>query len=135
MYLFSASCAIGISNFRGLSPQYSELPSFCAHENVENCASLASQPAKRLQYKYVKNDIAMIVFRYFSGSIALFVAEEGGGRRRSVEKSKGGTFLPRLEIPQERRDFHFSHRRCGDYDESRFRFSGKKKKLISDLIA
>jgi len=51
------------------------------------------------------------------GSIAEIVGEKGGGRCRSVEKSKGGTFPPRLEIPQARRDFHFSHRRCADYDE------------------
>jgi len=44
------------------------------------------------------------------GSIAESVGEKDGGRRRSVEKSKSGTFPPRLEIPQERRDFHFSHR-------------------------
>src|ERR1035437_415408 len=46
------------------------------------------------------------------GSIALFVGEEGGGRCRSEEKSKGRTFPPRLEIPQEQRDSHFSHRHC-----------------------
>ena len=51
------------------------------------------------------------------GSIAEIVGEKGGGRCRSVEKSKSGTFPPRLEIPQARRDFHFSHRRCADYDE------------------
>jgi hypothetical protein len=50
------------------------------------------------------------------GSIALFVGEEVGGRSRSVEKSKSGTFPPRLEIPQERRDFHFSHRPHDDYN-------------------
>jgi hypothetical protein len=33
------------------------------------------------------------------GSIAECVGEEDGGRRRSVEKSKCGTFPPRLEIP------------------------------------
>jgi hypothetical protein len=27
-----------------------------------------------------------------------------------MEKSKGGTFPLRLKIPQQRRDFHFSHR-------------------------
>jgi len=27
-----------------------------------------------------------------------------------MEKSKDGTFPLRLEIPQKRRDFHFSHR-------------------------
>ena len=48
------------------------------------------------------------------GSIALFVGEEGRGRSRSVEKSKSGTFPPRLEIPQGRRDSHFSHRPCDD---------------------
>jgi hypothetical protein len=37
-----------------------------------------------------------------------------GGRCRSEEKSKSGTFPPRLEIPQERRDFHFFHRPGGD---------------------
>src|ERR1035437_3124434 len=50
----------------------------------------------------------------FFGSIALFVGEEGGGRSRSVEKSKSRTFPPRLEIPQVQRDFHFSHRPCRD---------------------
>src|SRR5260221_12292175 len=43
------------------------------------------------------------------GSIAVSVGEEGCGRRRSVEKSKCGTFPPRLEIPQVQRDSHFSH--------------------------
>jgi hypothetical protein len=42
------------------------------------------------------------------------VGEEVGGRCRSVEKSKSRTFPPRLEIPQEQRDFHFSHRPCRD---------------------
>ena len=46
--------------------------------------------------------------------MALFVGKEGGGRSRSVEKSKSLTFPPRLEIPQERRDSHFSHRRGCD---------------------
>jgi hypothetical protein len=49
-----------------------------------------------------------------SGSIAVFVGEKGGGRRRSEEKSKSGTFPLRLEIPQERRDSHFFHRLCDD---------------------
>jgi hypothetical protein len=53
---------------------------------------------------------------YLYGSIALFVGEEVGGRSRSVEKSKSGTFPPRLEIPQEGRDFHFSHRPHDDYN-------------------
>src|ERR1019366_1428955 len=44
------------------------------------------------------------------GSIARSVGERGGGKSHCVEKSKGGTFPLRLEIPQERRDFHFSHR-------------------------
>jgi len=48
--------------------------------------------------------------RMISGSIAVFVGEAGGGRSRSEEKSKSGTFPPRLEILQVRRDFHFSHR-------------------------
>jgi hypothetical protein len=48
------------------------------------------------------------------GSIAVFVGEEGGGRCRSVEKSKSRTFPPRLEIPQVQQDFHFSHRPCRD---------------------
>jgi hypothetical protein len=42
------------------------------------------------------------------------VVEAVGGRSRSEEKSKSGTFPPRLEIPQERRDFHFFHRPGGD---------------------
>ena len=46
------------------------------------------------------------------GSIAVFVGEVDGGRRRSEEKSKCGTFPPRLEIPQVQRDSHFSHRPC-----------------------
>ncbi len=37
--------------------------------------------------------------RLLLGSSALFVGEKGGGRCRSVEKSKSGTFPPRLEIP------------------------------------
>jgi hypothetical protein len=48
------------------------------------------------------------------GSIAVFVGEEVGGRCRSEEKSKNGTFPPRLEIPQVQQDFHFSHRPCRD---------------------
>ena len=43
----------------------------------------------------------------FSGSIAVFVGEEGGGRCRSVEKSLYVFFPPRLEIPQVQQDFHF----------------------------
>ena len=39
------------------------------------------------------------VARQTNGSSALFVGEKGGGRCRSVEKSKSGTFPPRLEIP------------------------------------
>jgi hypothetical protein len=42
------------------------------------------------------------------------VVEAVGGRSRSEEKSKSGTFPPRLEISQERRDFHFFHRPGGD---------------------
>jgi hypothetical protein len=34
--------------------------------------------------------------QYIYGSIALFVGEKGGGRCRSMEKSKSGTFPPRL---------------------------------------
>jgi hypothetical protein len=59
------------------------------------------------------------------GSIALFVGEEVGGRCRSVEKSKSRTFPPRLEIPQEQRDSHFSHRPCRD--EQYLIFPFKKK--------
>jgi hypothetical protein len=51
---------------------------------------------------------------YKYGSIALFVGEDVGGRRRSVEKSKNRTFPPRLEIPQVQQDFHFFHRPCRD---------------------
>src|SRR6266404_4417432 len=36
--------------------------------------------------------------------------QKGGGKRRSAEKSKSGTFPLRLEIPQPQRDFHFFHR-------------------------
>jgi hypothetical protein len=43
------------------------------------------------------------------------VVEAVGGRSRSEEKSKSRTFPPRLEIPQQRRDFHFFHRSGGDY--------------------
>jgi hypothetical protein len=45
-----------------------------------------------------------------TGSIARSVGERGRGKSHCVEKSKGGTFPLRLEIPQKRRDFHFSHR-------------------------
>jgi hypothetical protein len=38
------------------------------------------------------------------------MGKKGRGKRRYVEKSKGGTFPLRLEIPQPRRDFHFFHR-------------------------
>jgi len=62
---------------------------------------------------------------HFYGSIALFVGEEVGGRCRSVEKSKSRTFPPRLEIPQEQRDSHFSHRPCRD--EQYLIFPFKKK--------
>ena len=47
---------------------------------------------------------------YFFGSVAESVGKTGRGKRRYVEKSRTGTFPLRLEIPQERRDFHFSHR-------------------------
>ena len=40
-----------------------------------------------------------------------------------MEKSEGGTFPLRLEIPQKRRDFHFYHR--PGYDELTFRFHPK----------
>jgi hypothetical protein len=46
--------------------------------------------------------------------MAVFVGEEGGGRSRSVEKSKSRTFSPRLEILHVQQDFHFSHRPCRD---------------------
>jgi hypothetical protein len=42
------------------------------------------------------------------------VVEAVGGSSRSEEKSKSGTFPPRLEIPQQRRDVHFFHRPGGD---------------------
>ena len=45
------------------------------------------------------------------------VGEGVGGRSRSEEKSKSGTFPPRLEIPQERRDSHFFHRPGGYYED------------------
>ena len=45
-----------------------------------------------------------------NGSVAEFVGKEGRGKSRYVEKSNGGTFPLRLEIPQRRRDSHFSHR-------------------------
>jgi hypothetical protein len=65
------------------------------------------------------------------GSVAVFVGEVGGGRCRSVEKSKSGTFPPRLEIPQRWLDFHFFHRPCDDYGESGFQFFRKEE--IADL--
>src|ERR1039458_8876163 len=37
------------------------------------------------------------------------VVEAVGGRSRSEEKSKSGTFPPRLEIPQKRRGFQLLH--------------------------
>ena len=43
-----------------------------------------------------------------------------------MEKSKGGTFPLRLEIPQRQRDFHFFHR--PDYDGLTFRFHPDKKR-------
>ena len=46
----------------------------------------------------------------FFGSVAESVGKRGRGKSRCVEKSKDGTFPLRLEIPQERRDSHFSHR-------------------------
>lgn len=49
-----------------------------------------------------------------SNGLAEVVVGVVGGRSRSVEKSKSRTFPPRLEIPQERRDSHFSHRLGGD---------------------
>jgi hypothetical protein len=45
--------------------------------------------------------------RDFYGCIAESVGKKGPWKRRVVEKSKGGTFPLRLEIPQEQRDFHF----------------------------
>jgi hypothetical protein len=45
-----------------------------------------------------------------NGSVAESVGKKGRGKRRYVEKSRSGTFPLRLEIPQKRRDFHFSHR-------------------------
>ena len=44
------------------------------------------------------------------GSVAESVGKKGRGKRRYVEKSRSGTFPLRLEIPQRRRDSHFSHR-------------------------
>jgi hypothetical protein len=49
-----------------------------------------------------------------SKGLAEMVVEAVGGSSRSEEKSKSGTFPPRLEIPQQRRDVHFFHRPGGD---------------------
>src|ERR1039458_9197312 len=46
-------------------------------------------------------------YRSKSGSVAESVGKRGRGKSHCVEKSKGGTFPLRLEIPQERRDFHY----------------------------
>jgi hypothetical protein len=51
------------------------------------------------------------------GSIRLFVGEKGGGRCRSVEKSKSGLFHLAWKSRKGGGDFHFSHRRCDDYGE------------------
>jgi hypothetical protein len=48
------------------------------------------------------------------GLYSRICGENGGGRCRSVKKSKSGTFPLRLEIPQGRRDSHLSHRSGGD---------------------
>src|ERR1019366_5885854 len=64
----------------------------------------------------------------FYGSIARSVGEGGRGKSHCVEKSKGGTFPLRLEIPQERRDFHFSHR--PGYDGETFRFYPDQKNSL-----
>ena len=53
----------------------------------------------------------------FFGSIALFVGGNGGGRCRSVEKSKSGLFHLAWKSRKGGGDFHFSHRRCDDYGE------------------
>jgi hypothetical protein len=42
-----------------------------------------------------------------------------------MEKSKGRTFPLRLKIPQQRRDFHFSHR--PGYDELTFLISPRQE--------
>ncbi len=44
------------------------------------------------------------------GLYSRICGQDGRGKSRSVEKSKGGTFPLRLEILEKRPDFHFSHR-------------------------
>ena len=70
-------------------------------------------------------DIPYVWGEGFYGSVAESVGKRGRGKSHCVEKSKGGTFPLRLEIPQERRDFHFSHR--PGYDELTFRFHPKQR--------
>jgi hypothetical protein len=54
--------------------------------------------------------IVLGVVGFQKGSVAESVGKRGRGKSHCVEKSKDGTFPLRLEIPQERRDSHFSHR-------------------------
>jgi hypothetical protein len=58
--------------------------------------------------------------------LAQFGVKRAAENARFVEKSRGGTFSLRLEIPQRQRDFHFFHR--PDYDGLTFRFHPAKKR-------
>src|ERR1019366_8052692 len=79
------------------------------------------QPGQKVaMHSHPANVVYYVSDAKVKGSIARSVGERGGGKSHCVEKSKGGTFPLRLEIPQERRDFHLFHR--PGYDGATFPF-------------
>ena len=78
-----------------------------SHSATDHGTSLLRKLIPGRSFPFPKSLYAVEDALRFFGSVAESVGKRGRGKSHCVEKSKGGTFPLRLEIPQERRDFHY----------------------------